>query len=358
MRTPLDPVAVVADLPAPSVLAKKWRGPQPLKTAPSQELADLESRYLSWMVATRYAEHTVKGAHSDLSWLFRYLGERGVLRVADVTPEVLNDYSLWLRERKNYKHEGRSLAMSHIHHRLTGVKWFFKWLAGQMIVLYDPAEDLELPRLHYGLPQTIVTQEEARKLLDAPDLKSPVGYRDKALLELIYATGIRSGELFKLKVSDLDLKARTAFVRQGKGGKDRLIPLPVLTVGYLKEYIEKVRPRFAAGMKRGDDGTLFLHYTGGRVERNGLCVLFKKYRKLARLDKPVTAMVLRHSIASHLLENGMDMRYIQEFLGHERIGTTQIYAKVTLSGLRKSYNKHHPKERRAGSGKQILDERL
>lgn len=328
--------------------------------APSAELQDLKDRYLAWMLGTGYAEDTLKGAHSDLEWFFKFLRGAGILRIADVTPEALNDYSLWIRENKNNRHEGKELSLIHVAHRLTGIKVFFRWLAQQMVVLYDPAEDLELPRVHRGLPHTILTQDEARRFLNAPDLKSPVGYRDKALLELLYATGIRTKELVRLKVEDVDLKSAAVLVRQGKGRKDRLIPIPALTAGYLKEYIEKVRPRFASSTynKAPDQGFLFISFTGKWITAARLKEVFDRNGKAAKLDKRVTAMTLRHSIASHLLENGMDIRFIQEFLGHEQLSTTQIYAKVTLSGLRKSYNKAHPKEQRVRSRNQILDESL
>lgn len=326
---------------------RKKREPRAKTYEASAELRELKERYLTWMVATRYAEASVKIAHADLEWLYRFRAMHGVERIADVTPEVLDAYSLWLRERPHAYHDGKKIGTHTIYYRLTTAKGFFRWLAQNMIVLADPAEDLELPRVHRNLPETILTQEEARRLLDAPDLRSPVGYRDKALLEVVYATGIRSGELIRLKVADFDAKARTLFVHQGKGGKDRIIPLPATAAGYLTEFIQKVRPRFAAGMKGGDDGTLFINYTGGLMDKSRLAELFKRHVKPARIGKHVTCMVLRHSIATHLLENGMGIRYIQEFLGHEDLRTTTIYSKATLKGLRRHFNKHHPKEKRA-----------
>lgn len=332
-----------------------WRGQtRPVNLfAPSAEIQELKDRYMTWMLATGYTEDTMRGAHSDLEWFFRYLAGAGISRVADVTPELLNEYSLWLRENKNRKNEGTTAGLLHIAHRLIGLKQFFKWLAKQMIVLYDPAEDLEVPRVHRGLPKTILTQDEARRLLETPDLSSPVGYRDKALLELLYATGVRTKELINLKVDDVNLDEQTVLVRQGKGKKDRLCAIPPLTAGYLKEYIEKVRPRFARSMwsKGKDEGYLFLNYTGGAINVGRLKDVLRRIQTSSGIGKTVTCMVLRHSIASHLLENGMGMRYIQEFLGHERMDSTQVYAKVTLSGLKKHYNKTHPKERRANAEK-------
>ncbi len=324
-----------------------WKRPEAVElNAPSSELQDLKDRYLSWLIATRYAEATVKAAHTNVEWLYKFLGGAGIARIADVTPEVLNDYSLWLRELRRGSQEGPALGNRHLHFRLDGAKQFFKYLSRNMIVLYDPAEDLELPNLHIKLPQVLLTQAEVRKFLDAPDLRGPVGYRDKAMLELIYATGLRAGEVYRLKVGDLDFKAKTVMVRRGKGAKDGIVPLPALTAGYLKEYVEKVRPKFAKGMKGGDDGTLFISFHGGKFDRGKMCGTFKRVGKLAGLEKRVTAMTLRHAIASHLLENGLGIRFIQEFLRHEKLETTQLYAKVSLLDLRKKYNKHHPKEKR------------
>jgi integrase/recombinase XerD len=315
------------------------------RATPASELRDLADRYLAWLVATRYSEATLKGHSADIEWLLRYLEAKGIDRIADVTTEVLADYSLRLRQQRNTKHEDRKISLAHVLHRLFTAKQFFGWLAGQMIILVNPAEDLELPRLPATLPQTILTQKEAQRLLDAPELKSPIGYRDKALLEVGYSTGIRISELFKLKVADFDPKARTLFVHEGKGGKDRVLPLHMIAAGYLKEYVERVRPKFVKALKH-DAGILFLTYTGSPLCVNSMTNIFKRSTKAAGIDKRVTAMVLRHSIASHLLENGMDIRYIQEFMGHEKLSTTQIYSKVTLDGLRKMYNKSHPEEKR------------
>lgn len=319
-------------------------GPRRILHAPSAELQGLKDRFLASLVADRAAEDTVKGAHHDVEDLYRFLAERGVARIADLTPELMSDYSLWLRGRVNPRN-GRLISTVSVIHRLSGVRTFTRWLASQFILLSDPAEALELPRMPERLPQTILTQEEARKLLDAPDLRSPVGYRDKALLELCYATGIRTSELLKLKLGHFDAKQRTVLVREGKCRKDRLLPLPAITAQYLREYVARVRPGFQAKTDKAEDA-LFLNWTGRPLKASDLYAVFRKHLKAAGIGKSATPMTLRHSIASHLLENGMGIRSIQEFLGHARLKTTEVYAKVTLTGLRKHYNRHHPKERR------------
>lgn len=334
-------------------------GAAPFPMAPSRrkapalvlpaEFIERRGLYLDALRAERRSPLTLRAIKCDLGGLFKFLAVRQVGRLADVTPTLLDDYSLWLREVPNARDAAKRLAMPQIAHRLGAAKLFFAWLARSMHLLADPAETMETPKLPSTLPAGILTQTEMRRFLDAPDLRSPVGYRDKALLELLYATGARTMELLRLKVADLDFAERTVHVRDGKGGKDRLIPVPALAMGYAREYVEKVRPRFARLMKGGDDGTLFLNYTGYPLDKTRLAAdIFKKTLRAAGIDKRVTPLTIRHTLGSHLLENGMDIRSISEMLGHVRLQTTTIYTKVTLVGLRRSYNKHHPRERRAG----------
>lgn len=318
---------------------------KPIKHGPrayraDNELWDYKDRFIAWMKNTGYSPVSVKGAHADLSWFLRWLEPMNVVRVADITAETLEHYSFSLRELRN----GLPPSPGHVARRLYSLKNFFKWLMTEAAVLYDPAEDLELPKLPQELPHTILDQKEVRRFLDAPNLRSPVGYRDKALLELAYGSGVRTAELVGLKTSAIDVKRNVVIVRQGKGRKDGEVPVPPLTMLWVKEYIEKVRPAFAARRRR-DDGTLWLNYTGGVLDKNRLVGVFKHYRQVAGLDKHVTTLTLRHSIASHLLENGMDIRSIQVFMRHEKLSTTQIYSKVTLTGLDKHYRRAHPRER-------------
>lgn len=342
---PVPDAPLVGAAPFP-MAPNRWKARVPAWPA---EFTEQRARYLDALRAERRSPLTIRAAKSDLSGLFKFMTVREVARLADVTPVLLDDYSLWLREVPNARNPEKKLAITQISHCLGAVKRFFAWLAKTMHLLADPAEALELPKLPSTLPAGILTQAEMRRFLDAPDLRSPVGYRDKALLELLYATGARTMELLRLKVSDLDFSQRTVLIRDGKGGKDRLVPVPALAMGYAREYVEKVRPRFARAMKKGDDGTLFLSYTGYPVTRDRIAAdIFKKTLRAAGIEKRVTPLTIRHTLGSHLLENGMDIRSISEMLGHVRMQTTTIYTKVTLTGLRRHYNKHHPRERRVG----------
>ncbi|MDX6768953.1 MAG: tyrosine-type recombinase/integrase [Elusimicrobiota bacterium] len=320
------------------------RGPSVVRYG-SAEMREAKDRYMAWMISTGYAEDTLKGAHHDIEWLYRYLDESKVERLADVVPEMLMEYIVWLRETRGFGHPYKKLSSAHMYHRILGVRKFFQWAADHGLVLYDPAQDLEMPRVHSQLPQTIVTQQEARRILDAPDLTSPLGYRDKAVMELLYSGGLRKREMLKLKVADVDFVGHAVTIWQGKGRKDRIVPIPPSSLEYVKEYVQKIRPGFAK-RRKADDGSLFLNWQGSSLTAYRLGELIQTYTKAAGVEKRVGTMTMRHSIASHLLENGMSIRYIQEFLGHEKLSTTQGYAKVTLTGLRRHYAKHHPRERR------------
>ena len=335
----LAPVTRPTPCPVPTSVGRSMhKGPRAYRG--TGELWDYKDRYIGWLKATGLSPMTIKAAHADLSWCFRWLETQAISRAADVTPDVLEHYSYSLRQLRN----GLPPSMGHVSRRLSSLKGFFRWLGKEAVIIYDPAEDLELPRLPQQLPHVILTQKETRKLLDAPELRSPVGYRDKAMLELIYGSGLRTAEIIALKVADIEIKSNIVHVRKGKGRKDRDVPVPPLTTLWVKEYIDKVRPAFAARRRR-EDGTLWLNYTGGVVDKNRMIELFRYNRKRAGLDKHVTPLTLRHSIASHLLENGMDIRCIQEILGHERLSTTQVYSKVTLTGLDKHFRRAHPRER-------------
>ena len=354
------PSLLLAPRPAPSIrstpsmLATPTIPSAPAKVRPQgtrayrghSELWGLRDRYIAWMTASGYSPMSIKAAKADLSWFFRWLETQGVDRAADVTPGLLEQYSYSLRQLRN----GLAPSVGHIARRLYSLKTFFRWLAKEAVIIYDPAEDLETPKMPRVLPRVILTQQEARKFLDAPDLRSPVGYRDKALLELAYASGLRTAELLRLKVTDIDLKNNIVQVRQGKGRKDRQVLVPPLTMRWVREFIDKVRPAFAR-RRAVDDGRLWLNYTGGVLDKSQVGFVFKKTRKLAGLAKHVTMMTMRHSIASHLLENGLEIRYIQELLGHEQLSTTQLYSKVTLTGLNKHFRRAHPREQDWAKGK-------
>ncbi len=306
----------------------------------------LRDKFLEYLLANQYAENTLKGAYYSLESFFKYLNEIKVYEITDVTSETIGDYQSWLRQIKTKK--GQALQSSTIADKLYPLKLFFSYLVKNGHILLDPTRDMEIPSIKKRLPQTILTQDEVAAFLSLPRLDIITGYRDRTIFELLYSTGIRNAELRKITLKDIDFENRTINIREGKGGKDRITPLTRVAAGYLKEYSEKIRPRFQRNGKpdQKDTEVVFLNLNGRQFDRQGLCQLIQKYAKASNINKPVTAHIFRHSIATHLLENGMSIRYIQEFLGHESLGTTQQYAKVTIEDLKKMYNRFHPKEKR------------
>jgi integrase/recombinase XerD len=312
-------------------------------TQTKSEIAGLREKYLEHLQNNRYSTCTVKNEDYALRDLEKFLTHQDIDRIADVTMEIIGQYNQHIRNHKDEK-TGKPYNISTITGKLQPVKYFFSWLTKNMVILYDPAKDMEIPPMKKGLPRTILSEEEIAKFIELPDTGTPIGYRDRTIFELFYATGMRNTELKTLKIQDIDLEARTIHIKEGKGNKERIIPLTPLAFNYLKEYLEKVRLLFLKDKENQE--FVFLNLSANSFNRQGICEIFEKYRKAGNIAKPVSSHIFRHSIATHLLENGMDIRYIQELLGHGSLQTTQLYSKVTLKGLRKHYNKHHPKEKR------------
>jgi integrase/recombinase XerD len=315
---------------------------QQTKTAKT-EIAGLRDQYLEYLENNQYSPHTVKHADYALKDLEEYLQTKDISRIADVTTEIITDYNSYMRDYRQPKNN-KPYSQQALPVKLQPVKYFFHWLSRNMVVLYDPARDMEIPTTKKGLPRTILSENEIARFIELPDTETAIGYRDRTIFELFYATGMRNTELKTLKVQDIDLEARTIHIKEGKGGKERIMPLTTVAFEYLKEYLDKVRPLLLKDKENQD--IVFLNLAGNRFSRQDICEIFGKYRKVGNIAKPVGSHIFRHSIATHLLENGMDIRYIQELLGHGSLQTTQLYSKVTLKGLRRMYNKHHPKAKR------------
>ncbi|CAM2805824.1 site-specific tyrosine recombinase XerD [Paenibacillus sediminis] len=219
------------------------------------------------------------------------------------------------------------------------IRLFFKYLIREHLVTHDPSIDMETPKVEKKLPQ-VLSLDEVERLLSSPDDSTPQGMRDKAMLELIYATGIRVSELISLNVDDIygELK----FVRCiGNSGKERIIPMTGVSAKCIQSYLEGMRPKLLK--HHTDEQALFVNQLGTRLTRQGFWKILKKYAKEAGIEKDITPHTLRHSFAAHLIENGADLRSVQEMLGHADISTTQIYTHVTKRNMKEVYESHHPR---------------
>ncbi len=229
-------------------------------------------------------------------------------------------------------------ATSTISRMLASIRSFFNYLLEEGIVKTNPALELESPRIEKKLPR-VLTTDEINSLLDQPKTSECKGLRDKAMLELLYASGMRVSELIDLNLSDFD--PRVGYLRcKGKGQKERIVPIGSVAIGYVNDYMNSAREKLC---KNNGEAALFVNHHGSRMTRQGFWKLLKKYAHNSGIETEITPHTIRHSFATHLLENGADLRSVQEMLGHSDISTTQIYTQVTRKKIREIYDKAHPR---------------
>ena len=266
----------------------------------------------------------------DIGRLIAFLTARGISRPGEATAADLREYVYHLKDL--------GLQAVSIRRNLSAVRTYFAFLMGEGLVVADPSDRLEMPRTWRKLPG-VLSREDVEALLEAPDETHSLFWRDKALLEFAYASGVRVSEIASLKVRELSLEEGFAAVF-GKGSKERMVPVGRSAVRALDVYLREVRPRLDRG---GADGAVFLNANGKPLSRMGVWKILQKHVKRAGIRKRVTPHTLRHSFATHLLEGGADLAAVQEMLGHADISTTQIYTHVDREYLRDVHRKYHPR---------------
>jgi integrase/recombinase XerD len=302
-----------------------------------QGLAAYVLKYLEWLQVHNYAAPTVQNRQSYLGVFVAWCAERGLITPREITKPILERYqrSLYTHRKAN----GEPLTFRAQHARLIPVRAFFKWCAKQNYLLYDPASELELPRLEHRLPKYVLTKSEAEQALQQPDTSESMGVRDRAILEVFYSTGMRRSELMGLGLFDLDRERGTVMIRQGKGKKDRMIPIGERAIAWIDRYQTQVRPELV--VERGNV-TLFLTQAGEAFTPDRLTQLVRGYVNAADIGKTGSCHLLRHTMATLMLENGADIRYIQAMLGHAELSTTQIYTQVSIRKLKEIHSATHP----------------
>jgi len=300
-----------------------------------------------------YAATSLKNQRSALALLADWLVERGVTRPCEVTKPMLDAYQRAVFYMR--KANGQPLSFRTQEQRLIPIRGFFRWLVRTNRILYNPASEIELPRTEQRLPRAVLSAQEAERVLALPDLKDPLGLRDRAMLELLYATGVRRAELAALSVFELDVERRTLTVRQGKGRKDRMIPTGQRAAAWCARYLQEARPKLAI---EPDEGALFLTADGVALSLGTLTYLMGDYVRRSEVGKPGACHIFRHTMATVMLEGGADIRYIQQMLGHANITSTQVYTQVSLRTLAAIHAATHPgasnqpRRKRAGAGGQ------
>jgi len=298
-------------------------------------------RYLDHLAVERgLSENTLSAYRRDLRRYVAFLVRRDVHEPGAIEEMTIRSFLASLSASTHGPDDAPYRATS-VARTLSAVRSFHRFLLREGVTDRDPAAGVPQPRLPRSLPRPLPV-EDVRRLLEAPDEGSPAGIRDRAILELLYGSGLRISELTGLDVDDLDLEEGSVRVL-GKGGKEREVPLGSFSRDAVGAYLTRGRPALATAVTRG---AVFLNARGGRLSRQSCARLLGRYVRLAGIDRRVTLHTLRHSFATHLLEGGADVRVVQELLGHASVATTQIYTLVTAQHLREIYEESHPRARR------------
>ena len=300
-------------------------------------LVALSRLFLEWREARNYSETTRQTIEGTLSELVVWCHERGIRKASEVTRPILEAYQRALFRRR--KPDGSPLSFRTQSWKVSHIRTWFRWLARQNYIPANPAADLVLPRVQHRLPHEHFSVEEAERVLAVPDVGTPMGLRDRAILETFYSTAIRRRELGSLKVSDVDFGHRTVYVRQGKGKKDRMVPIGLRALAWIRKYLDDARPSLASA---DDENLLFLSARGVAIHPDALTTLVRRTIEFAGVAKSGSCHLFRHTAATAMLENGADLRFIQEMLGHALISTTQIYTQVSIAKLQAVHAATHP----------------
>jgi integrase/recombinase XerD len=304
---------------------------------PLSPLAALLEAHVSALRVRDYSENTIRNQHMHVRYFLQWCSERGLTDPLEVTRPVLERYQRHLFHQR--KRNGEPLTFRSQHARLVALRSWFRWMTRQNHILHNPASEIELPRLPQRLPRNVLSAQEAEQVLAVPDIHDPIGLRDRAILETLYSTGMRRMELIHLTLYDLDLERGTVLIRLGKGKKDRYVPIGERAAAWVRKYIAEARPKLAADP---DHGILFLAHTGEEINRDMMTMMVRAYVVKAKIGKAGACHMFRHTMATLMHENGADIRFIQEMLGHVKLETTERYTHVAIRTLQQVHAATHP----------------
>jgi integrase/recombinase XerD len=302
-----------------------------------QGLLYLTARYIEALRVRHFTEQTLYGRGKMLRYFRVYCEQIGVTQARQVTRAVMINYQSYLYHYR--KEDGKALTIGTQKAWLSCVTAFFSWLTREGLALYNPASDLELPRREVRLPKIILNAAEVEAILNVPDLSTPMGVRDRAILETLYSTGIRRQELCNLSLGDIDYDRGLVRIEQGKGHKDRYVPIGDRAVQWIEKYLLDVRPRLCPSL---NEQAIFLNTLGTRMNANRLGSQVHEIIRNAGIGKSGSCHLFRHTFATLLLENGCDVRYVQEMLGHSKLETTAVYTHVAIKTLKEVHSRFHP----------------
>lgn len=293
--------------------------------------------YLLALETRNYSSNTVDKYRRQLNHFIEWCEDRSLRHAVAITRPILERYQRHLFTYRNEKDQ--PLSFNDQHQRLSALRGWFKWLARQRHVLHNAASELELPKLPHRLPKHVLNVQEAEAILNTTDLTDPIGLRDRAMLETLYSTGIRRMELTNLQLHDVDFERGVLSVRLGKGQKDRTVPIGARALAWTDKYIREARPYL---LQNETETTLYVSRFGEAFRGGSLSTIVHGYVAKAETGKSGSCHLFRHTMATLMHENGADIRYIQQMLGHARLDTTQIYTRVAITKLKQVHDNTHP----------------
>ncbi|MBC7185696.1 MAG: site-specific tyrosine recombinase XerD [Calditrichaeota bacterium] len=298
-------------------------------------MKQLVEEFLDYLVVERrMARNTLLAYRHDIERYVDFLQSRHVSAPDDVRPAMVTEFLEALA--------AVGLCVTSVARNLSAIRMFHRFLVAEELAETDPTETTRLPKRAQVLP-TVLDQYEVERLLEQPDAAEPLGVRDRAILEFLYATGVRVSELVAVQLSDILVEEGLVRVF-GKGGKERIVPIGEQAIFWVQRYVSEVRPRYAQLARSRN--ALFIGVRGNPLTRKAVWEIMKKYARAAGIRKEVSPHSLRHSFATHLIEGGADLRVVQEMLGHADISTTQVYTHIDRQYLREVHRQYHPLEQR------------
>jgi integrase/recombinase XerD len=313
----------------------------------------LKALYLQHLTLRNLSIFTIRQMEQSLRLFLGFLASQGINHVSEVDRRHFEAYKVHMSGYVTLR--GQQLARGTVRSRLFNVQGWFRFMRKRGFLPTNPIADVQPPRHVRRLPAGVLRPDEIRRVFDIPNLNSPFGYRDRTIMEVLYASGARSKEIVGMRAPDVDVQQKLIRIREGKGGASRMVPLTTTACRFLERYMREIRPELAQGLRPagrnwlakagtgGDD--LFLSLYGGPLTREWLCGMMRRYLFLARIERKVSPVHgIRHSVATHLLANGMDVRYVQVLLGHNSIDSTRIYTHVERDTLKRHMTSYHPRE--------------
>jgi len=303
------------------------------------KLDELLHHFQDGLQIRNYSARTVSDYGYNLGLLFRFLDQRQISDIQSVIPATLAEFRRWVYYQPTK--QGTPRGVVNQNGILAAIKSFCHFLKTEGYLARDPAEGIEYAREPHSLPRNVLTPQEAKRIIESVDTTTVLGYRDRTILEVLYATGIRNEELRNLTTADVNLEEGLLRVNHGKGAKDRVTPLGQMASRFLETYINGIRPQLLGGRHAS---ALFLSYQGNPIDAHSVGDLVKRHAGLAKVKKHVTPHVWRHTCATHLVQNNANLRHVQDLLGHGSLATTERYLRLTIADLKEAHAKFHPRE--------------